>query len=178
MKNYMNFLNIARCPGTISYLLAIFFVNLLFPYFPVYHFLGPPFSAGDITVGVIYIARDFAQREIGKNVLYVMMAGCAASYLFAGREVVIASTCAFVVGELIDWAIYTFSGKPFSQRLLTSSLISIPADTVIFLSLINQLNSAGVLVMILAKAVGVMSVWAIWRTQQKPRLCAKSRYSP
>jgi uncharacterized PurR-regulated membrane protein YhhQ (DUF165 family) len=157
-----------RYPGTVSYLLLIFFVNLLFPYFPFYHFLGAPFSAGDLTIGVIYVARDFSQREIGKNVLYVMVLGCAMSYLFAERQIVIASTCAFLVGETIDWAIYTFSGKPFSQRLLTSSLFSIPADTVIFLYLIDQLNSAGMIVMTLAKAFGVMSVWILWRMRQRP----------
>jgi hypothetical protein len=81
------------------------------------------------------------------------------SYWFAEQHVVIASTCAFLAGESIEWAIYTFSGKPFAQRILTSSLLSIPVDTIIFLYLINQLNSAGVLVMILAKSVGVMAVW-------------------
>ena len=152
-----------RYPGTLSYLLLIFFVNLLFPYFPFYHLLGSAFSAGDLTIGVIYIARDFSQREIGKNVLYVMVLGCAMSYLFAEKQIVIASTCAFLIGETIDWAIYTFSGKPFSERLLTSSLFSVPADTIVFLYLINQLNHAGFLVMTLAKAFGVLSIWVIWR---------------
>jgi uncharacterized PurR-regulated membrane protein YhhQ (DUF165 family) len=162
----MNFL--LRYPGTVSYLILIFFVNLLFPYFPISHLLGPPFSAGDLTVGVIYVARDFAQREVGRHVLFVMVSGCLMSYLFAEKAVVIASTCAFLAGETIEWAIYTFSGKPFSQRVLTSSLLGIPVDTIIFLYLINQLNSTGVLVMILAKSVGVMTVWLLWRTRRQP----------
>jgi uncharacterized PurR-regulated membrane protein YhhQ (DUF165 family) len=152
--------------GTISYLVFIFLVNLLFPVMPVYHLWGSPYSACDITIGSIYILRDFSQREIGGKVLFVMLAGCAASYFFANKQVVFASICSFMVGETIDWAIYTFTGKPFSQRLLTSSLFSIPADTVIFLYLINQLNAVGFLVMTLAKCVGVLFIWLSWRVRQ------------
>jgi uncharacterized PurR-regulated membrane protein YhhQ (DUF165 family) len=92
-----------------------------------------------------------------------MILGCIASYIFADKQMVIASTCAFLVGETIDWCIYTFSGKPFSQRLLASSLFSVPIDSAIFLYLINQFNSSGMLVMILAKSFGVMCVWSLWR---------------
>jgi hypothetical protein len=65
-----------KYPGTVSYLLLIFLVNLLFPYFPLYKFFGPPFSAGDLTIGIIYVARDFSQREIGKNVLFSQLYVC------------------------------------------------------------------------------------------------------
>ncbi len=157
-----------KYPGTVSYLLLIFLINYLFPYFPIYHFFGQPFSAADMAVGIIYVARDFSQREIGKNVLYAMILGCLASYLFADRQVVIASTCAFLVGETIDWSIYTFSGEPFSQRLLTSSLVSIPIDTAIFLYVMTQLNGAGMLVMTVGKGIGVIGVWCLWRARRQP----------
>jgi uncharacterized PurR-regulated membrane protein YhhQ (DUF165 family) len=157
-----------KYPGTLSYLLLIFLVNLLFPYVPSYKLFGQPFSAADLTIGIIYVARDFSQREIGKNVLYAMILACFASYLFADKQIVIASTCSFLVGETIDWGIYTFSGKPFSQRLLTSSLVSVPIDSAIFLYLINQLNSAGMIVMTLAKGVSVMCVWSLWRVRRQP----------
>jgi queuosine precursor transporter len=152
--------------GTIGYLVFIFLVNLLFPVMPVYRLWGSPYSGCDIIIGAIYILRDFSQREIGGKVLYVMIAGCAASYVFASKQIVIASICSFLVGETIDWAVYTFTRKPFSQRLLTSSLFSIPADSAVFLYLINQLNAAGLLVMTLAKSVGILFIWLSWRFRQ------------
>lgn len=152
--------------GTISYLVFIFLVNMLFPVMPIYRLWGSPFSGCDIIIGAIYILRDFSQREIGSKVLYVMLAGCAASYFFAIKQIVIASICSFLVGETIDWAIYTFTGKPFSQRLLTSSLFSVPADSAVFLYLIDQLNWVGLLVMVLAKSVGILAIWLSWRFRQ------------
>jgi len=153
--------------GTIGYLVFIFLVNLLFPVMPVYSLWGSPYSGCDIIIGAIYILRDFSQREIGGKVLFVMMAGCAASYFFAIKQIVFASICSFLVGETIDWAIYTFTGKPFSQRLLISSLFSVPADSAVFLYLINQLNAAGLLVMIGAKSVGILFIWFSWRFRQR-----------
>jgi queuosine precursor transporter len=163
----MNF--IAKYPGACAYLLLIIAVNISFPYLPFYHVMGQAYSAGDIMIGFIYVARDFAQREAGKNVLYLMALGCAASYLFTDQQIVIASIAAFIGGESIDWAIYTFSGKPFSQRLLLSSLFSVPVDSAIFLYFINQLNTAGMLVMILAKTVGVLLIWMLWRGKKSGR---------
>lgn len=159
--------NLLRNRGAISYLLLIFLVNLLFPYMPVYTLFDSPFSAGDFTVGAIYIARDFAQREVGRKVLYLMIIGCLLSYMFANKQIAIASISAFIAGETIDWAIYTYSRKPFSQRLLTSSMLSVPVDTIIFLYLINQLSTVGFMVMTAAKLLGISSVWLYWRTKRR-----------
>jgi uncharacterized PurR-regulated membrane protein YhhQ (DUF165 family) len=144
--------------GTLGYLTFIFLVNILFPIMPIYKLWGSPFSGCDILVGVIYILRDFSQREIGRKVLYVMLIGCAASYFFAIKQIVLASICSFIAGETIDWAIYTFS-----QRLLSSSLISVPIDSALFLFMINQLNIAGFLVMTGAKMCGIFCVWLGWK---------------
>jgi uncharacterized PurR-regulated membrane protein YhhQ (DUF165 family) len=161
---------IVKHPGACAYLFLIIAVNIAFPYLPFYHFIGQVFSAGDIMIGFIYVARDVAQREVGKKVLYLMLLGCAASYLFTDKQIVIASIAAFIGGESIDWAIYTFSGKPFSQRLLLSSLFSVPIDSAIFLYFINQLNTAGIVVMILAKSAGVLLIWLLWRGKQTSRV--------
>jgi queuosine precursor transporter len=155
-----------KYPGAISYLLLIFLVNLLFPHMPVYTIFDSPFSACDFTVGAIYIARDFAQREVGKNVLYLMIAGCLLSYAFANKQIAIASILAFIVGETIDWGIYTYARRPFSQRLLASSMVSVPFDTAIFLYFINQLNIAGFMVMTTAKLVGISCVWLLWQSRK------------
>ena len=46
-----------------------------------------------------------------------------------------ASAAAFAVGELGDWAVYTFTRRPFSQRILISSLIGAPLDSIVFLGM-------------------------------------------
>jgi uncharacterized PurR-regulated membrane protein YhhQ (DUF165 family) len=39
------------------------------------------------------------------------------------------------VSETIDWAVYTFSRRPLSQRIMVSSLASAPLDQVVFIGL-------------------------------------------
>lgn len=85
-----------------------------------------------VVVGFWFILRDYAQEELGSRVLYVMVAGMIASYLAAGPELAIASAVAFAVGELVDFSIYTFSKRPFAQRVLISSLCAAPVDTFLF----------------------------------------------
>jgi uncharacterized PurR-regulated membrane protein YhhQ (DUF165 family) len=155
-----------RYINTISYLLLIFLVNFLFPILPMCTVFGQSFSTADVLVGVVYILRDFAQREVGGKILYVMIVGCVLSYLLADKLISIASICSFAVGETIDWGFFTYTRKPFSQRLLTSSAISVPADSLVFLYLINQLNLAGFLVMSTAKILGVFSIWLYWNRRQ------------
>lgn len=153
--------------STSSYLLMICLVNCSFAYLPTYSVWGSTFSMGDIIVGVIYILRDFAQREIGGKVFYVMVVGCILSYALADRQIAVASICSFMVGETIDWFFYTYTKKPLSQRLLSSSMLSIPVDTVIFLYLINQLTIASFFVMTLAKAIGILFIWQLWHRRQR-----------
>jgi uncharacterized PurR-regulated membrane protein YhhQ (DUF165 family) len=157
--------------NSLSYLVGIILVNCLFAYLPTYSIAGAVFSSGDILVGIIYILRDFSQREIGKNVLYVMLLGCLFSYLFADKQVSVASISSFFVGETIEWAIFTFTRKPLSQRLLLSSMLSVPADSIIFLYMLNQLNIIGFVVLTSAKILGISALWAYWRKKQvKPTL--------
>jgi hypothetical protein len=153
--------------GTLGYLSFIFLVNLLFPIMPVYKLWGSPFSGCDVIIGLIYLLRDFSQREIGSKVIFVMIIGCAASYFFAIKQIVLASISSFIVGETIDWLIFTFTRKPFSQRLLTSSVLSVPADSAIFLYMINQLNMAGFFVMTVAKMVGIFALWLAWYVRHR-----------
>ena len=51
---------------------------------------------------------------------------------------VAAGCVAFLISETADWAVYTFSGRPLSQRILISSCISAPIDQALFLYLASQ----------------------------------------
>jgi len=167
--------------ATISYLVFIIVVNTTYIYFPYMTIAHAPFSTGDLLVGAIYIFRDFAQREIKHYVILAMILGVVISYCFADKSMAIASVCAFAVAETIDWVIFTFTGKPLSQRLLLSSAISAPADSFVFLAIYGPLNIAGILVLTSSKVLGVLLVWYVWRKRQSvvvaPTLCASPSLS-
>tara|TARA_R110000822_G_scaffold65505_2_gene160285 strand:- start:75 stop:452 length:378 start_codon:yes stop_codon:yes gene_type:complete len=116
----------------------------------------PPMS---LAVGLIFVARDFAQREIGHKVIGAMIVAGAISYFMADPYVAIASVAAFAISEAADWGIYTFTKKPFKQRILLSSLVSTPLDSVVFLAIIGHLSFTGVVLMTLSKMVGAVVVW-------------------
>ena len=47
-----------------------------------------------------------------------MMVGVAISYFMANPFVATASAAAFLISELVDWAVYSFTKRPLSQRVL------------------------------------------------------------
>ena len=102
---------------TAIYIFLIVTVNYGFTVVPLiptpWGEMFPPMS---FAVGLIFVARDFAQREIGHRVLLAMLAAGALSYFMASPYVAIASVTAFAISELADYAIYTWTRKPFAQR--------------------------------------------------------------
>jgi uncharacterized PurR-regulated membrane protein YhhQ (DUF165 family) len=88
-----------------------------------------------IVTGLVLVVRDFAQREVGNRVLLAMLLGLALSTLTSWITVVVASGAAFLISETADWAVYTFSRRPLSQRILLSSVVSAPLDQVVFIYL-------------------------------------------
>jgi queuosine precursor transporter len=156
--------------ATLAYVIFIIVINTSYSYFPYINIADTPFSSGDMLVGAIYVFRDFAQREIKHYVILAMLFGVVISYLFADKTMAIASVCAFAVAETIDWAIFTFTGKPLSQRLLWSSAISAPVDSIVFLAIYGPFNLAGILVLCASKTLGVLLVWKIWQWRQAKSL--------
>jgi len=91
-----------------------------------------------IVTGLVLVARDFAQREIKHWIFGAMIIGLGLSTLTAWPVIVVASGVAFLISETADWAVYTFTKRPLSQRILISSLIGAPIDQVVFLWLASQ----------------------------------------
>ncbi len=125
--------------------------------------LWPPVS---LLVGVIFVLRDFAQREIGHRVLAAMLIGGLLSYWMADPFVAIASVVAFLVGESADWAVYSFTKRPFAQRVLLSSALGTPVDSIVFLAMMGWLSVIGVVAMTIAKMIGALVVWYL--VQRRP----------
>lgn len=115
------------------------FINWSFaavPTFPIPDWLGGGmFQPLAVVTGLVLVVRDFAQRELRHWIWGAMIVGLALSTLTSWITVVVASGLAFLVSETVDWAVYTFSKRPLSQRIMTSSLASAPLDQVVFIGL-------------------------------------------
>ena len=151
---------------TIVYIALIVAVNYGFTVTPLVALPGgekwPPIS---LLVGFIFVARDFAQREIGHRVIIAMLAAGALSYIMADPFVAAASVAAFLFSEFADWAVYSFTGRSFADRVLLSSAVGTPLDSVVFLGIVGQLSMAGVLAMTASKMLGALAVWWLIRRQ-------------
>lgn len=161
MLKYLPF--IYRYKATLSYIVFIVVLNYLYSYLPMISYYNQMFTPADMLVGAVYIFRDFAQREIKHKVILAMLVGAGLSYLMATKDVATASVCAFLVGETIDWLIFTFTKKPLSQRLIWSSMISAPIDSYVFLLVLNRVMFLEFSLMTLSKFLGVIVVWLAWK---------------
>ena len=144
---------------TILYIALIVVVNYLFAVIPPIELPGgtfwPPVS---LLVGFIFVVRDFSQREIGQYVLGAMLVGAGISAVM-NLEIALASATAFLISELVDWLVYTFTKRPLSERILYSSLLSTPVDSVVFLGMIGFLSPVAVVIQALSKILGALIVW-------------------
>jgi uncharacterized PurR-regulated membrane protein YhhQ (DUF165 family) len=155
--------------ATISYIAMVVTLNTLFVVLPGVSAFGQSFSPADILVGCIFLVRDFAQREIRHWIILAMVVATGISYLLADPTIALASAGGFMVGELIDWSLFTLTQKPLSQRLLISAIASSPFDSLVFLYLAHHLHWFEWGLMTAFKFLGVFILWWFWRRKQLPR---------
>ena len=149
------------------YVFTVVLVNFAFDKVPLLTLPGGElWSPVALVVGFVFVIRDYAQRDIGHYVLPAMFLGGFISWLMASPTVALASVCAFLTGEFVDWAVYTITGKPFSQRMLFSSALSTPLDSIVFLSMIDLFSMPSVIVMTLSKMIGSVIVFYIARRRE------------
>jgi uncharacterized PurR-regulated membrane protein YhhQ (DUF165 family) len=113
----------------------------------------------NVIVGFVFVLRDYVQREIGHKVLLATLFAGLPVWYFAGPGLAIASLTAFVLSEMTDWGVYSFTKRPLQNRILLSSMIAIPVDTLAFQYLAGYLTPAAFATEVLSKAVGVAIVW-------------------
>ncbi len=151
------------------YVALILAINVAFVHVPLVTLpngeMWPPIS---LAVGFTFVIRDYAQKHVGHHVLWCMLVGCALSWYFATPELALASAAAFAIGELADWAVFTFTKKPFSQRILFSSLVGSPLDSLIFLTLVGIATPFSVVSMTLSKLLGAFIVFMLVRRRERP----------
>ena len=96
----------------IAYVILIILLNTLFVYVPLMQIVNIEISPMDWTVGIVYVLRDFAQRELEHKVIFTMFAGSLISYVLASKVIAIASMSAFLIAvrresPLILWAAHS-----------------------------------------------------------------------
>lgn len=140
---------------SIIYILCVVGINLAFSYIPpVILSDGTIWSIGSVIAGAVFVARDYAQREVGHRLVVVLMfAAAGISYLMANPFVALASVMAFGVSEVIDYLVYTISRLGFKKRVILSSLLSVPVDTFVFLHVIDSISMVSFITMTLSKLV-------------------------
>jgi queuosine precursor transporter len=163
-----------RLRWTYGYTLLIPFMNWLAEQpLPAWHFAdGGNFNPLSLVVGVILVVRDFVQREIGHWVFIPLIVAAALTYFMVSPILAAASTVAFVIGELVDWAVFTITKRPLSERVLISAAFSVPADTLVFLYGWEKLNpgvlhTTTFLAMIASKMVAAYIVWVWLRRRER-----------
>lgn len=154
---------------TALYVAAIPFTNWLFDYVGVLPLPGTSYVFHPLAflVGFWLVLRDFAHRELGDKWIFApVVAGMALSYLTSSPRVATASALAFLVSELVDWAVFKYSQRPLHQRILVSSAASVPVDSILFSGIafgLAAINPVTFSVMLVAKMAGALVVFEILR---------------
>ncbi len=152
---------------TALYVAAIVLVNWMFTSIAPWPTpLGDLYLA-NIMVGFVFVLRDYAQREVGHRVLLATAVGGVITWFMVDPIIAVASITAFILSESADWGVYSFLRRPLSQRILISSLIAIPLDTLAFQYLAGYLTPAAFMTEIASKAVGVLLVWYLLRLRDR-----------
>ena len=163
-----------RTPWVYVYVALVPFVNWSFAHIPTVAMPdGGAWSPIAIVTGLVLVVRDFAQREIGHAIFMPLLVGIAISFAMAPPAIAVASALAFAISETVDWAVYTLSKKPLSQRVLLSSLVGAPIDSAAFwllasLSVPGVFTWSTVLTAIASKWLGALLVF-YWLKRRETR---------
>ena len=165
-------MTIFKLKWTAVYIATIPAVNYAFIHAPFIDLPGGGnFTPLSIIVGLILVLRDFVQREIGHFVFIPLIIGAALSYWLAGPEIALASGLAFLISEVIDWAIYTFTKKPLSARIMLSSMVAAPIDTIVFMIGVSMtvdgfMQVSTLIAMIVSKLFGAYIVYLLVKNRE------------
>ena len=150
---------------TVGYVASIIAANWLTNQFGLVA-LGPiAVTAGTFAAGAALILRDGVQRTSGKrSVLYAIAVGAAVSFFTSSPALAAASGIAFLVSELVDFAVFTPLSNRLALAVVASSVVSAPVDTVLFLQIAGfGVTTAAVVGQFVVKTVLALAV-AVWIT--------------
>lgn len=153
------------------YVGLVVLVNILFSVVPMIETSIGFVSPVAVIVGLVFVARDFAQRAAGHLVIVAMAVATVISYLMADPFVAVASALAFASSEIFDWITYTVTKRPFHKRILISSLFSTPVDTAVFLYWIDAQSAGTFVLMVASKLIAAFAIY-FWYAANPSRATA------
>lgn len=161
-----------RTPWVYLYVLLIPLVNWSFANVPNYPIGGGMWNPMTIPTGLVLVVRDFAQREVSHGIFLPLCVGIGISFVMAAPEIAIASALAFAVSECIDWAIYSFTRRPLSQRVLISTAVAAPVDSTVFLLGANMVvpglfSWVTLVASVLSKLAGAYVVYLVLKRRER-----------
>jgi uncharacterized PurR-regulated membrane protein YhhQ (DUF165 family) len=145
------------------YVISIVAVNWMFLELPAVPTMFGDIYYANFVVGGIFVLRDYAQRQIGHYVLLATLTGGVLTYVMVDPVIATASLTAFFLSETLDWAVYSFTRRPLQQRILVSSVVAAPVDTLTFQWLAGYLTPAAFSLELVSKFIGVAVVWWLLR---------------
>ena len=155
-----------------AYIAAIVLVNWLFVAVAPWQTSFGDLYVANVVVGFVFVLRDYGQRQIGQRILLATLLAGIITYFMVGQELAIASLTAFFISEMADWAIFTFTKRPLQERILVSSAISVPLDTLAFQYLAGYLTPAAFTTEMLSKLLGVLAVWYLLKLRMERNAAA------
>lgn len=167
-KNNLKF-SLLHVKYTLIYIILIPLINWSFTWAPMVELPWLPewaFNPVTIVTGLVLVARDFSQREIGHEVLIAMGLALFLTFVTSGGALALASGAAFLVSELIDYALFTLTSYKLSTRVLLSSSMAAPIDTITFLYGARyirdaQLTVPNISMSIAGKMFGAIIIWML-----------------
>lgn len=130
-KKHIIFSSIAMC-------VAVTVSNILVQY-PVYWFdLNELLTYGAFTYPVAFLINDLTNRFYGptaaRRVVYVgFLTGCLVSWVLVTPRLALASSAAFLLGQLLDIVVFTpLRRKTWWKAPLAAALVGSALDTVLF----------------------------------------------
>lgn len=114
-------------------ILAANYVTTRYGFIPVG--FGLTATAGTYFAGLAFMLRDSVQDYAGKRaVVALIVAGAALSYLIADPFIALASGCAFLVSEAVDFGVYTpLRRRGYIRAAIASNIAGSVIDTFLFL---------------------------------------------
>lgn len=143
----------------VVYIVSIVLVNWLFVVVAPWPTVFGDLYLANLVVGFVFVLRDYGQRQVGHKILLATLVAGIITFFMVDKAIALASITAFILSEMTDWAIYSFTKRPLQQRILLSSLVAVPLDTLAFQYLANYLTPAAFTTEVLSKALGVFLVW-------------------
>lgn len=152
---------------TATYVVSIVVVNWLFVAVAPWATPMGDLYLANVVVGFVFVLRDYAQRELGHKVLLATLLAGVITWYMVDPALALASLTAFFISEMADWGIYSFTKRPLQQRILISSLVAVPLDTVVFQHLAGYLTPAAFSTEVASKMIGVLIVWQLLKARSE-----------